>query len=346
MLIEFITFPFRYSLSKLKKWLGKLEEIKIEALYAFGNENIIYFKGRVLETYRQSKPSARKNYFQNILAAFRRYAGSSVVDAKVLATYQHQKLELESDSEGIISGTFVQLTPPDYGKELLSLSLIPEEGLRPERKKIQITIQQFPSTHPTGIISDIDDTILISHATDVGKKLWLAISKNAYTRRPFPGVSDFYKALSKDGINPIFYVSSSDWNLYDLIMDFMHYRNIPKGPLFLKDLRVDLRNIWKSGGGSHQHKKEKIEMIFNIFSGMKFILIGDSGQHDPEIYADIVAKYPGRILVIYIRELKNWDAGRNEDISKILEENHSPEMVLVKSTSEAMEHAKHIGLIN
>jgi phosphatidate phosphatase APP1 len=345
MIFKILTFPFRYSLSKLKKALGKLDKIKIEPLYAFGNEKEIYFKGRVTETYRQSRPSANKNYLQNVLAAFRRYAGSSVPESKVLVTFQSQDKVVESDGEGIIACSFENQTAERSDKEFMNFQLYPEEGLEPEIQKYTISVQQYPSYHPMGIISDIDDTILISHATDVGKKLWLSVSKNAYTRRPFPGVSAFYKALTDEGRNPIFYVSSSDWNLFDLIKDFLEYRNIPHGPLLLKDLHVDLRNIWKSGGGSHEHKKEKVNLLFSLYSGMKFILIGDSGQHDPEIYADVVQENPGRVMCIYIRQIKSLEEDRREELKKAIAGPEAPEMVFVKTTDEAMKHAKEKGFI-
>lgn len=283
MLTRIITFPFRYAFSKIKRRIGKLDTVKVEPLYAFGNEKIILFKARVVESYKQSKPAPGKTYLHNILAALRRYAGSSVPETNVKVTYNGQTKTLESDAEGIISCSFENSFDKAPDEDRICFSLTPEEGIKPEREKICIDVFRYPSDHDLGIISDIDDTVLISHATRIGKKLWLSVSKNAYTRRPFPGVSNFYEALTHGGENPVFYVSSSDWNLFDMIRDFLNYRNIPPGPLLLKDLHVDLRNIWKSGGGNHDHKLEKVEMLMDLYPGMKFILIGDSGQHDPEL---------------------------------------------------------------
>ncbi len=212
--------------------------------------------------------------------------------------------------------------------------------MKPERENIHLNVLRYPSDHPVGIISDIDDTILISHATRTGKKFWLSVSKNAYTRRPFPRVSNFYKALWAGGANPLFYVSSSDWNLFDMIRDFMNYRKIPAGPLLLKDLHVDLKNIMKSGGGSHQHKIEKIQMLMNLYPGMKFILIGDSGQHDPEIYAEIIAEHPGRVIAVYIREIKPITQQRRKLLKAKIEDPQAPEVTFVKDTNEMISHAK------
>jgi phosphatidate phosphatase APP1 len=345
MFIRIITFPFRYLFARLKKSIGKLDTLKIEPLYAFGNEKVMFFKARVVESYRQSKPSAHKNYFQNLLAAIRRYAGSSVPDAKVEVSYHLQNAILESDAEGIINCTFKHADENIPENDFIISRLIPEEGIRPEREQVKTRVLRYHSQHPVGVISDIDDTVLISHATRIGKKFWLSISKNAYTRRPFPGVSDFYKALSDNNTNPFFYVSSSDWNLFDLIRDFLKYRDIPAGPLLLKDLHVDLRNIWKSGGGSHQHKLEKINMILELYPGMKFILIGDSGQHDPELYAEVIENHPGRIKAVYIREIRIIKEQRRKLLEAKIKDPAGPGIVFVKNTEQAMQHARNHGII-
>jgi len=345
MITKIITFPFRYLFARLKKSIGRLDTLKIEPLYAFGNEKKVLFKGRVVESYRQSKPSPRKNYLQNLLAAIRRYAGSSVPDVKVEVSYHQQKKILESDPEGIISCIFKHTDESIPENDFIISRLIPEEGIRPERDQVKSRVIRYHSQHPTGIISDIDDTVLISHATRIGKKIWLSISKNAYTRRPFPGVSKFYKALSENDQNPFFYVSSSDWNLFDLIRDFLNYREIPNGPILLKDLHVNLRNIWKSGGGSHQHKLEKIRMLLELYPGMMFVLIGDSGQHDPELYAEIIESHPGRIKAVYIREIKIIKDQRRKLLEARMKDPAAPDITFVQNTEQAMQHARNHGII-
>ena len=116
--------------------------------------------------------------------------------------------------------------------------------------------------HEFVIVSDVDDTLLVSHSTQFVKKMRLMLFKNAITRLPFPGVTDFYKALQngmdESTFNPIFYVSSSERNLYDLLIDFLAYRNIPKGPFLLRNMQTSLLKLIKAGGGNHQHKLESI----------------------------------------------------------------------------------------
>jgi len=340
MIVRLITFPFRYGFSKLKRAIGKLDIVQIEPLFAFGNEERVYIKARVVEAYKQSVPSEKKTYLRNMLAAIRRYSGSSVPEVTIKVTLGDERQELVSDGEGIVDGVF---NKPKQGlKERVEFGFGANDELQHSKERVTFPVTRYPSDHPIGVISDIDDTILVSKATQLGEKLWLSISKNAYTRRPFPGISKFYKGLTNGGENPVFYVSSSDWNLNELIKDFLRFRKIPKGPLLLQDLHISLKNIWKSGGGSHAHKGEKILFLFKLYPKMKFILVGDSGQHDPELYAEAIEDFPDRVLAVYIRIIKGMD----EDRKKLLDRFQDQVLVAyVKNTDEAIAHAKSHGFI-
>lgn len=310
----------------VSKWIGKLDSIEVEPFLAFGNGTEIFVKGRVISAYKQSRPLAKNNWAKNILATIRRYSVVGIPNMKVKISIGSVEFVVESNQDGVFEKSFGDQNPEiEYVHFRIS-----EESDEFEIKNQKLKIDRIHS--PIGVISDIDDTVLISHATKIGKKFWLSISKNAYTRRPLPGVSEFYKKLTKNGAYPIFYVSSSDWSLHDLIKDFLAYRNIPIGPILLKDNHINLKNIWKSGGGSHDHKMEKIRMVLNMFPSMVFHLIGDSGQHDPEIYEEVVQEFPGRIKTIFIRIVNpsNEETDRRDRLKKI------PNFHFVKNTEEAM----------
>jgi phosphatidate phosphatase APP1 len=280
---------------RILKWVGKLDLIQVEPFMAFGNGEEIFTKGRVISAYKQSRPSAKNNWVKNILAAIRRYSVEALPDITVKITVGEDEYHVITSQEGVFEITIKDL---DKSVDDIFYRVSGEDDLAQIGKK-KLTIDRFDS--PIGTISDIDDTILISHSTKIGQKFWLSISKNALTRRPLPGVSEFYKKLTNEGDFPIFYVSSSDWSLFDLIKDFIIFRNIPMGPILLKDNKINLKSVWKSGGGSHDHKKEKIKLLMQMFPNMAFYLIGDSGQHDPEIYEEIQREFPGRIKAVLIR---------------------------------------------
>lgn len=350
MMIRLLIFPFRYAWVKFKKYIGHLDTLFVQPLYAFGNEYEIQVKGRVIEAYKQSRPSENKTVLHNLLAAVRRYAGSSVPDVWVSITFQGETRHVLSDEEGIVRCSFFahDAISMKTEAEVVFRIQVHEESLS-RQKQIKaresptqrIGVYRFASNHRVGLVSDIDDTILISHATRMGKKFWLSISKNAYTRRPLPGISRLYRLISQQGRNPIFYVSSSDWNLYDMMQDFMRYRDLPDGTLLMQALSINLKSFWKSGGGNHHHKLDKIELLMQLYPGMKFILVGDSGQKDPELYAEVVHRHPARILAVYIREIKE-DNARKEKLQRSVDQyNPSIRIAFVKSTDEVMAEAKN-----
>ena len=178
----------------------------------------------------------------------------------------------------------------------------------------------------------------------MGRTVLLA---NAKTRLPFAGVSEFYKALQlgRNGKrnNPFFYVSSSPWNMYDLLKDFLDLNSIPAGPLLLRDIGFGEGSVAR--GGHMGHKFKEIKQILETYPHLPFVLIGDSGQEDPKIYQEVVRQFPNRVLAIYIRDVQLPDREKIAiDVSKSLLED-KVEMVIVDNTVEAAEHAAKIGLI-
>ena len=160
-----------------------------------------------------------------------------------------------------------------------------------------------PSTRAElGVISDMDDTVLQSEITSFVRAARLMLLENARTRLPFPGVAAFYRALERGSrgtaANPIFYVSSSPWNLHDVIADFLDAQRIPTGPMLLRDWDIG-RDMLRT----RDHKLAQIRQILITYPSLPFILVGDSGQEDPEIYGRLVSEFPGRILAIYIRNV-------------------------------------------
>jgi phosphatidate phosphatase APP1 len=172
----------------------------------------------------------------------------------------------------------------------------------------------------------------------------IVLLSNAHTRLPYEGVADFYRALqlgpSGEDFNPIFYVSSSPWNLYDMLEDFLDVHGVPAGPIFLKDWSpTTLRD-------HDRHKLGVIHTLLATYPDLPFVLIGDSGERDPEIYRQIVREYPGRVRAIYIRDVTSGE--RDATVHAIAAElkEVGVEMLLTADTVEAAEHAAKRGLIS
>ena len=199
-----------------------------------------------------------------------------------------------------------------------------------------------------GVISDIDDTIVETHATSLRKMIPLVLTKPASARTPFPGVAAFYKALERGGLeeggtlNPVFYVSSSPWNLYDLIVDYMAIQSIPLGPLFLRDFGLTRHGPIGEGHGAH--KGAAIDRLLDTYERLPFVLIGDSGERDPQVYADVAERHPGRIEAVYLRAVTE-ESARNAAVHARRLEALGVPVRLAPDTAGMAEHAAELGLI-
>lgn len=207
-----------------------------------------------------------------------------------------------------------------------------------------------PKVDHLGIISDIDDTFLVSYTLNPLRKMYHLLFRNVNRRKVFEDVTAHYQALSQSGrnnneeLNIFFYVSSSEWNLYRFIVQFTEIHKLPKAVLLLKDIKTSLRNFFWTGRGGHNHKFEKIKHILEFYPNLKYVLIGDDSQEDPFLYEAISKIFPLTIQAIYIRQTAKH---KKEKVIKTLQnlESLSVEVCYFKKSKEAIAHSKKIGLI-
>src|SRR3712207_1153697 len=199
------------------------------------------------------------------------------------------------------------------------------------------------------VISDIDDTIMHTGVANKLKMLWRLFVQDAESRVAFPGVAALYRALyaglSGNEANPMLYVSRAPWGIYDMLDEFFTLHGIPVGPvLFLREWGVS----WKSPlpRKAEEHKRELISNMLALYRDLPFVLIGDSGQHDPEVYREIVDKHPGRVLAVYIRNVSR-DATRIREIEELATAVTAAgnSLVLAADSVAMAEHAAKLGLI-
>ncbi|MGR3540557.1 MAG: phosphatase domain-containing protein [Hasllibacter sp.] len=151
-----------------------------------------------------------------------------------------------------------------------------------------------------GVISDVDDTMIRTGAYSLAKNLWTSFTGNALTREVFADSLQLMRTLSDGGRNPVFYVSSSPWNLHAFLEKVFDRAGLPKGPKFLKDYGISETSlIAESHGG---HKGSAIETILAANPDLPFVLIGDTGQHDAQVYLDAARRHAGRIAHVILRE--------------------------------------------
>jgi phosphatidate phosphatase APP1 len=264
--------------------------------------------------------------------------------ARLAAATEGRHAEIVADDEGFLRhwlSAGESLSAPGWHTVALDLA-DPPNG-----QQVRATAQVLtPAPTATfGVVSDMDDTVLQSEVTSFLRAARMVLLENALTRLPFPGVAAFYRALERGATgaeaNPIFYVSSSPWNLYDVIDGFLEAQRIPVGPLLLRDW--DLGRLTERHA---QHKGAVIREILDTYPELPFLLVGDSGQEDPEIYTELVREYPGRVHAVYIRNV-SATAERSERIRALAREvtEAGSTLVLADDTVAVARHAAMHGWI-
>ena len=166
----------------------------------------------------------------------RRFASDEVAGARVRASFEGLHVETTADEEGYFEVRFRLEEPLDGpgGWRQVGLALLTTVS-RWRKGKIEGHVL-VPHGARFGVISDLDDTVVRSSATSVLKMAWIVARHNAHTRLPGAASPPFTRLYSTSGSsNPVFYVSSSPWNIYDMLVDFLNVHGVPYGPLFLKD---------------------------------------------------------------------------------------------------------------
>jgi phosphatidate phosphatase APP1 len=333
--------------TRLRKITGFNNPLMIIPYLGYGSAGKLLFGGRVLEDEGFTPDTSTDRTWRNLINMYKRFETDEVPGARIRARFQGIESEVTADHEGYFCFEIQPVQRLDSHQwqqvELELLDPPPQE--RPVRATARVLVPHAAARF--GIISDMDDTVISSNVGNKLKMILTVILSNEHTRKPFAGVAGFYRALQRGATgsesNPIFYVSNSAWNLYTVLLEFLNLQKIPLGPLLLRDFGDHLLFSKDPKG----HKKSNIKSILDSFPHLPFVLIGDSGERDPEIYRDVVKEYPNRIRAIYIRSI-NQQRSRLAAIDKLIEEvrHTGSQLVLTPDSEFAAAHAAAEGLIS
>jgi phosphatidate phosphatase APP1 len=322
--------------------LGGKRALRVAAYRTFGTPRRVRVAGRVLRDEGLAPSVADASAWRNLVDAYRRFETDEVPGARVAIAFRGVRVEASADREGYFEHEIDLPNPVSPGVHDARVTLLEPHADAPVAATARVHVPA--ETARFGVVSDIDDTVIRTDVTDVVRMVRAVLLGNAHTRLPFPGVADLYRALraGPGGAcdNPLFYVSSSPWNLYDLLEELFALRDIPPGPLLLRD--------WGLGGEvptQHAgHKRAAIARIFETYAALPFILVGDSGQQDPEIYAALMREHPHRVLAAYIRDV-HPEASRRDAIRRLAAElaKEGGTLVLTPDTAAAALHARQHG---
>ena len=350
MSVDKIYKPSKQSVfKKIKRWFFtsvRLSNSPAVKLYAgFGNNAHCFIYGHALAVSPLGRKKYRKNFLYNSLALLRLFMIKPIAGAQVQMQWDGRMYTAISEPDGFFKFEWQPdklLLPGSY---TVQADLIQKKsGHISASCKALLTI---PSVNQYTFISDIDDTFLISHSGNLRKRLFVLLTENAHSRKPFDGVVRHYQLLNNGGRNehnPFFYVSSSEWNLYGYIKEFSGRNKLPDGVYLLNQIKK-FEQVFKTGQNNHSTKFMRIVRILEAYPEQKFILLGDDSQEDPNIYASIVTHFKEKIFCVYIRAVKKIPKPEVQKKLKEIEDmgtlccyfNHSEDAIL---------HSKKIGLIN
>ena len=341
---------------------GWLRPLQLDVYRSYGTTAKFYIKGR-LQADRGLRPqTATDSGWRNFRSMVRRFNSREIAGADLVAELPDGSQHLvTTDDEGYFTLVIEPQALPQ--PEIFLWYPVPVRVARlPAAFQMPLPVVQAlanvmvpPPSAEFGVISDLDDTVFETVATNLLKMLARTLLSNAHSRLPFVGVADFYRRLQRGRTgrpdNPFFYVSSSPWNLYDVIDDFLGLQKMPPGPLLLRDLTIARPKTTPPPGVSGSaaihfaHKLHEIDDLLTTYPHLPFVLLGDSGQEDARIYREVVRRHPGRIRVIYIRDVQvPARAALVGPIAEELKVNGVP-MLLVTEYAAAAAHAVSIGLI-
>jgi phosphatidate phosphatase APP1 len=291
----------------------------------------------------------RKKYRENILvnafSLLRMFMVKPKSGVKLMMEFEETFYETVSGKDGFFRFEWKPEKGLSPGFHTVSVSLV-----NPIHKKLAFASSEIIIPHPNqyAFISDIDDTFLISHSSNLRKRLFVLLTENARTRIPFEGVAHHYHLLAcshapRGTVNPFFYVSSSEWNLYDYIQEFAHNAHMPKAVFLLNQLK-GLSEILNTGQNNHRTKFFRITRILEAYPEQTFVLLGDDSQADPEIYRSVVSHFPERIFAVYIRHVGRKEKTAAKELLTEMEK-EGVFCCYFKHSREAIEHSVSVGLV-
>ena len=292
---------------------GAFRGLHVVVYRGFVADDVAKVRVRVMEA-PELPGDSRIPYWDVAQANLRRHAALLIVGAQVELRIGNYRTTEVTDSRGFANfslpvpnlragwhDAIAVTTPIDDGESASGTGRVVKPSLKA----------------PFLVISDIDDTILLTGLTEGVAMVARTVLREASQRAPIPGMASLYRGLargtpSRSGERQpeptFFYVSTGSWTFYPTLQEFMQLRGFPQGPMFLTDWGPTERYIRRSGA---EHKRTAIRRLFEAYPGMDFVLVGDSGQRDPLTYEEMAREFPGRVRLIMIRQVGADDEERN-----------------------------------
>jgi len=223
---------------------------------------------------------------------WRSFATLPVADEVVVVDVGDRQHEARTDRGGYIDVVVEASFEPGWRSVRLH-----REGAAPVEAPVRVLAPDMR----LGVVSDIDDTVMVTALPRPLLAAWNTFVLDEHARSPVPGMAVLYERLvTAHPDAPVFYLSTGAWNVAPTLTRFLSRNLYPPGPLLLTDWGPTTDRWFRSG---QAHKRATLERLAAEFPDVRWLLIGDDGQHDQEIYGDFVASHPENVAAVAIRQL-------------------------------------------
>lgn len=252
---------------------------------------------RVLARVLLARPGTVDEIRYKKIRGWRSFTSVPVADAIVTVTVDGHEFTITADRGGVIDDVIeVSLTPGWHTVTMTS------EGSQPVEDPVFIV-----DPHATvGLISDIDDTVMVTLLPRPLLAAWNTFVLDEHARTPVAGMAVLYEKLVRDHPGSlVVYLSTGAWNVAPTITRFLSRHLYPPGPLLLTDWGPTHDRWFRSG---REHKEQSLNRLREEFPHLKWILVGDDGQHDEELYGNFSLEHPQHVAAVAIRQLSGGEA--------------------------------------
>jgi phosphatidate phosphatase APP1 len=317
----------------------------VKVYHGYGHTHNLVVYGHAFRFKAKTTQGFSNNFFVNIVHLLKLFILRPWPFARLRLNFYGQTVYQNTEYDGFFKFEWKAEQEVPSGWHGVKVEVLDEEGEVAAVGQGQIYV---PHITQYAFISDIDDTIMVSHSATIGRRLRELFIKNPRTRKTFTEVHTHYNQLAlshtnADQPNPFFYVSSSEWNLYDYLVETFRFNKLPEGAFLLNQIKR-WADLLKTGKTGHEGKLLRVMRIIDAFPNQKFVFFGDNSQKDPTIYTSIAEKYPTNIEAIYIRNVR---PEKEEETRELLKKAASRDIktCLFTESKEAILHSQYIGLI-
>lgn len=252
---------------------------------------------RVLSRVLLARPGVEDEIRYKKIRGWRSFTSVPVGDANVDVTVNGATHTITADRGGVIDEVIEVALAPGWQ----SITMRVEDS-----KPVTAPIFIVDPAATIGVVSDVDDTVMVTALPRPLLAAWNTFVLDEHARTPVAGMAVLFEKLIRDHPGaPVVYLSTGAWNVAPTLTRFLSRHLYPPGPLLLTDWGPTHDRWFRSG---RDHKEQSLQRLVEEFPQLKWILVGDDGQHDEDLYRSFAAEHPHAVAAVAIRQLSDGEA--------------------------------------